>query len=85
VNSIRADSNSYTLPSDFNEEEFLSILSDKDEGWLELAATLIDSANYNERTEDMVSTVSRIKVSYPRSEVQEVYNDLVHNGLMANQ
>lgn len=66
----------------FDKDAFLSVLSDKDETWLEVASTLIDIRTYYQTRNSLIDTVARIKPRYARSDIEKVLNDLVSDGLI---
>lgn len=64
------------LPTEFNKSKFLTIFKNRNESWLELAATLIDATNYYSGKEELIDTVSKIKPRYNVEQIRAVDNDL---------
>jgi len=76
----------FRLPEDFDENRFLSILSDKDDEWLEIASSLID-ANDNkihDKKSILIDYVSSIKPNYNREYIVNVLNDLNREKILFN-
>lgn len=73
----------YKLPENFDENRFISLLSDKDEKWLEIASTLIYALDkkYREKTK-IIEYVSCIKPSYSKDYIREVYSELIREKLI---
>jgi uncharacterized protein YwgA len=75
----------YNLPDSFDYDRFLSLVSDRDESWLEIAATLIDSKKFYSSKEEILDTVSEIKPKYQREDIELIYEDLSRYGIMGYQ
>jgi uncharacterized protein YwgA len=66
----------YTLPDSFDQTRFLSLVSGKDEPWLEIAATLIDSKKFYSSKEEILEAVNRIKPKYDCESIKSIYDEL---------
>ncbi len=71
-----------SFPGAFNKDHFLSTLRDKDETWLEVASTLVDTYKHYRTNDDLIGVVARIKPRYTRQQIEGVFTDLVHYGLI---
>jgi uncharacterized protein YwgA len=71
-----------TLPNDFNQENFLEVVSNKNESWLEVATTIINVSKTYSDTNLILDIVCKIKPLHDRSYIQQVFNDLTNFNLM---
>lgn len=74
LGSSAADSTG-TLDSIFNSERFLEVLKDKDENWLEIAATILHKRGTVEE-DSLLEYVSWIKCEHTGEFIDRVYSDL---------
>jgi uncharacterized protein YwgA len=83
LNDLQEISAHYKLPANFDENRFISLLSDKDEKWLEIASTLIlvFDKKYHEKAKIIEYTAS-IKPSYSKEYIQNVFLELVREKLI---
>ena len=71
------------LPTKFDTTRFLNLVSKKGEPWLEVAATIINVAKYNDYEKDrLIEIVNRIKPRFNRIFIEQVHSDLSKHGLM---
>jgi len=74
-----------SLPNDFNQNQFLDVVSNKNESWLEIATTIISvSKSYND-AKIILEMVGRVKPSYESDYIKQVFNDLDTYGLLDRQ
>jgi uncharacterized protein YwgA len=79
-----ADS-SYTsqdLPNTFKAQDFVSLVDNKDEHWLEIATTLLHQHKRVSDKEALVKRVESIKCSYSIDYIRGVLNDLSQKNLV---
>lgn len=73
----------YRLPADFDENRFISLLSDKEDKWLEIASTLIlvFDKKFHERSK-IIEYACSAKPGYPKEYIEEVLSELVREKLI---
>ena len=83
LNDLDEISIHYKLPPNFDEDRFISLLSDKDEKWLEISSTLILAFDkkYHEKSK-LIEFVSSIKPGYPIEYIRNVFSELVREKLI---
>lgn len=70
-----ASNSTSTLDSTFDSEKFLRVLKDKDENWLEIAATILHKRGTIEEG-SLLEYVSWIKCEHTGEFIDSVYSDL---------
>ena len=83
LNDLDEISAHYVLPTNFDENRFISLLSDKDEKWLEIASTLIlvFDKKYQEKVK-IIEYTSSIKPNYSKEYIHNVFLELVREKLI---
>jgi len=76
--------NSYTLPPEFDQDKFVSLVVDKENDWLEIASSLI---KFKDNIADikrnaLIEEVSKYKPVYGREYVEEVFDELSREKLI---
>ena len=69
------------LPNEFNSEGFLNLVNGRDDGWLEIASTLLDQKPRFTEDRNLVEHVESIKCDYSVDYIQEVLNNLREHNL----
>ncbi len=66
------------LPESFRGIEFLELVKDKDEKWLEVAATIMSVYEYNKHIsrEKLIEIVKEIKPSFTKETIEKIIEDL---------
>ena len=75
-NLAESDYTIQDLPTTFKAPEFVNLVGDKDENWLEIATTLLHQAKKIPDREALVKRVESIKCSYPIEYIRGVLTDL---------
>lgn len=70
------------LPVTFNAQEFVSLVSNKDENWLEIATTLLHQHKKVSDREALVRRVESIKCNYSTDYIRGVLTDLAQKNLI---
>jgi uncharacterized protein YwgA len=70
------------LPATFNAQEFVSLVSNKDENWLEIATTLLHQYKKVSDKDALVKRVESIKCNYTADYIRGVLIDLTQNNLV---
>lgn len=74
----------YEMPSNFDQDRYISLLSDKDIPWLEIATTVIHTFDkFYYRKNDILMEVNRRKPDYQYEYIEEVYSGLVREKLIS--
>jgi hypothetical protein len=63
-------------------KRFLDLFNDKELQWLVIASTLIDSSNYFEDEQEILSKVYAIKSDYSKNYIDDVWNELKNKSLV---
>ncbi len=66
-------------------ERFLTLFKDKDHEWLDVATTLIDSANYSEDEKVSLNEVYAIKSMFSKDYIDKIWNELKDKTLVRNE
>ena len=64
------------LPQQFRRDDFLSFVRSKNNGWLEIAATLLSKREFIPRRDDLVENTENTKVGFSREFIDEALRDL---------
>mgnify|MGYP003576736739 CR=1 FL=1 len=74
----------YEMPSNFNEDKYISLFSDKDNSWLEVATTIIHSFDqWYHRKNEIITYVHSEKPQYSEEYINHVYSDMVREKLIS--
>ena len=69
------------LSTKFNSDGFVNLVKDKDDGWLEIATTLLDQKPRFIEDSKLVNHVESIKCNYTVEYIQNVLNNLKKHNL----
>jgi uncharacterized protein YwgA len=75
---------SYSLPSGFNQDKFVTLLLDKNNDWLEIASTLIEIKDNTDDIEksSLIEIVSNYKPNYAIQYIEKVFEQLSREKLI---
>ncbi len=80
--NLARDDDYYELPEQFLESEFLNIVGDANEKWLETAATLL-SLNYRFQQQDkLIERTANMKSHIEKDYISETYDEMLNYGLI---
>ena len=77
-----ADAGDASVPPGLREDEFLSLVGDKNSDWLEIAATIIHEKNLN--PEISLEHLYMMKCDHDPNLIDSVYHSLTDRGLLQN-
>ncbi len=63
-------------------EIFLSLFKDKEQEWLVISSTLIDSINYFEDEQEILNKVYAMKSDYSKNYIDDVWKELKNKDLV---
>lgn len=70
------------FPTTFKTQEFVNLVHDKDENWLEIATTLLEQHKKVSDQDALIQRVETIKCSYPINYIHGVLVDLTQHNLI---